>query len=148
MYLNDASTAPQNGMGLGYLVVRVSTALGAIPLEGAQVDVRAETADLTVGRGDVIATLVSGPDGTTEPLPLPAPPRAESMHPGNGKPFSTYTVEVYLEGYTNQIYSNVPIFDGIIAVQPAMLTPLPENGRTDSRTPDGQRFFESTDPAL
>ena len=41
-----------------------------------------------------------------------------------------------------------PIFDGIVAVQPADLIPLPENGRTDSRTPDGERFFESTAPDL
>ena len=139
---------PSQPLGQGYLIVRVSTARGAIPLEGAQVDVRATPPDLTDGRGDVIASLVSGTDGRTAPLPLPAPARANSMQPGNTSPFSTYNIEVYLEGYTNQTYQNVPIFDGVVAIQPAMLIPLPENGRTDSRTPDNQRFFESSAPEL
>ena len=139
---------PSPSVGQGYLIVRVSTARGAIPLEGAQVDVRATPPDLTDGRGDVIASLVSGTDGRTAPLPLPAPSRSNSMQPGNASPFSSYSVEVYLEGYTNQTYQNVPIFDGVVAIQPAMLIPLPENGRTDSRTPDNQRFFESSAPEL
>ena len=135
-------------MGQGYLTVRVSTARGAIPLEGAQVDVRSTPPDLTAGRGDVIASLTSGADGRTALLPLPAPSRTSSMQPGNTQPFSTYQIEVYLEGYTNQTYQNVPIFDGVVAIQPAILIPLPENGRTDSRTPDGERFYESASPDL
>ncbi|MBE6602261.1 MAG: hypothetical protein E7637_07160 [Ruminococcaceae bacterium] len=134
--------------GEGYLIVQVSTARGAIPLEGARVNIRSYPPDLTAGRGDVIASLVSGSDGRTERLSLPAPNRTESMQPGSQKPFSTYNVEVHLEGYSDAIYQNVPIFDGIVAIQPAILIPLPENGRTDSRTPDGQRFFESSAPNL
>lgn len=148
---NDTPSTPINpspSMGQGYLIVRVSTARGAIPLEGAQVDVRTNPPDLSAGRGDVIASLTSGSDGRTAPLPLPAPARANSMQPGNTSPFSTYNIEVYLEGYTNQTYQNVPIFDGVVAIQPAILIPLPENGRTDSRTPDNQRFFESSAPEL
>ena len=154
MYSDNNSTPsvppsqPSDQQGMGYLIVRVSTARGAIPLEGAQVDIRTNPPDLTAGRGDVIASLTSGRDGRTSPLPLPAPPRAQSMQPGNGQPFSTYNIEVYLEGYTNQTYQNVPIFDGVVAIQPAILIPLPENGRTDSRTPDGERFFESEAPNL
>lgn len=134
--------------GQGYLVVHVTTARGAIPLEGAQVNVRGYEPEFEEGRGDVIASLVTGRDGNTEPLPLPAPPRSESMQPGNEKPYATYNIEVTLEGYFTQNYANVPIFDGIAAVQPADLIPLPENGRTDSRTPDGNRFFESSAPDL
>ena len=145
---SNSSSLPSTAMGQGYLVVRVSTARGAIPLEGAQVDVRTNPVDLSKGRGDVIASLTSGVDGKTLPLSLPAPPRSQSMQPGNAPPFSTYTIEVFLEGYTNQTYQNVPIFDGVVAVQPVILIPLPENGRTDSRTSDGERFFESSSPNL
>jgi len=144
----QSSAPPAPLSGEGYLTVRVSTARGAIPLEGAQVEVRSNPLDLTVGRGDVIASLTTGSDGTTERLALPAPPRSQSMRPGEVPPFSTYTVEVFLEGYTSQTYQNVPIFDGVLAIQPAILIPLPENGRTDSRTPDGERFFESEAPDL
>lgn len=134
--------------GQGYLVVHVTTARGAIPLEGAQVNVRNYLPEFEAERGDVIASLVSGRDGNTEPLPLPAPPKSESLRPGTEKPYSSYNVEVVLEGYYTQNYANVPIFDGIAAIQPADLIPLPENGRTDSRTPDSDRFFESTAPDL
>ena len=145
----ETQAVPSNPQqGLGYLIVRVSTARGAIPLEGAEVNIRSELPEITPGRGDVIASLVSGRDGRTEPVALPAPAREESMHPGNAKPYATYGIEVFLEGYTRQIYQNVPIFDGIVAIQPAILIPLPENGRTDSRTPDGERINESFVPKL
>ena len=132
----------------GYLIVHVTTARGAIPLEGVRVQIRDYPQAETAGRGDVIATLISGRDGNTPPLSLPAPPRANSQQPSNKKPYEPYHIEVSLEGFFKQSYANVPIFDGIAAIQPADLIPLPENGRTDSRTPDGERFFESTAPDL
>ena len=150
MDTSERPTPRNTNMGQGYLVVHVTTARGAIPLEGAQVNVRDNRPEFETGRGDVIASLVTGNDGNTQPLQLPAPPRSESLQPNNGgeKPYATYHVEVQLEGYYTQNYANVPIFDGIAAIQPADLIPLPENGRTDSRTPDGQRFFESSAPEL
>ena len=105
-------------------------------------------AALDTGRSDVIATRVSGRDGNTELIRLPAPPRELSLAPGNGRPYATYIVEVTLEGYARQDYQSVPIFDGIIAVQPADLIPLPENGRTDRRSPDGIRVLEGENPDL
>ena len=138
----------QSEMGQGYLIVHVTTARGAIPLEGVRVSVRSYPPENTEGRGDVIATLISGRDGNTSRLPLPAPPRTNSLSPGTTTPYQPYLIEVDTHGYYGQRYINVPIFDGIVAVQPADLIPLPENGRTKSRTPDGERFFESTAPDL
>ena len=138
----------QGSTGQGYLIVHVTTARGAIPLEGVQVLVRDYLPDGTEGRGDVIATLISGRDGNTPRLSLVAPPRGNSLTPGVTPPYQPYLIEVNAHGYYDQRYINVPIFDGIVAIQPADLIPLPENGRTDSRTPDGERFFESTAPDL
>lgn len=148
MNTENQAISSQVPSGQGYLIVQVSTARGAIPLEGARVDIRSYPPDLTEDRGDVIASLVSGSDGRTERVTLPAPNRSDSMRPGKEKPFSSYNIEVHLEGYTDATYQNVPIFDGILAIQPAILIPLPENGRSDSRTPDGQRFYESSAPNL
>ena len=139
---------PRDDGGLGYLIVRVTTARGAIPLEGARVNVRRSAPETDMPKGDVIASQVSGRDGNTPSLALPAPPRENSQHPGAQKSYEPYHIEVSLEGFFKQSYANVPIFDGIVAIQPADLIPLPENGRTDSRTPDGERFFESTAPDL
>ena len=139
---------PDTDIGEGYLIIHATTARGAIPLEGAQVLIRNNLPEFTNGRGDVITSAITGRDGNTAPIMLPAPPREASMKPNNGKTFSTYHVEVALEGYFSQSYANVPVFDGIVAIQPADLIPLPENGRTDSRTPEGERFFEATAPDL
>ena len=145
----EERTSPESiNTGQGYLVVHVTTARGAIPLEGAQVSVRKSAEGDGIPKGDVIATLVSGRDGNTPSLPLPAPPRSNSMQPSQQKPYEPYHIEVSSDGYYRQSYANVPIFDGIAAIQPADLIPLPENGRTDSRSPDGNRFFESTAPDL
>ena len=134
--------------GQGYLVIHVTTARGAIPLEGAQISVRDYSSEPKRSRGDVIATLVSGTDGNTAIIPLDAPPRAESMKPGGPLPYASYIVEVHLEGYSDQTYTGIPIFDGITAIQPADLIPLPENEQTDFFTPDGVQNFESSSPNL
>lgn len=134
--------------GQGFLVIHVTTARGAIPLEGAQVTIRNYLEEPTEERGDVIATLISGTGGNTAVLPLAAPPRSASLSPGNGKPYASYIAEVRLEGYYDQTYSGIPVFDGITAIQPADLIPLPENGQSDSFTPDGTRDFESNTPNL
>ena len=148
MNIDDNIVPQPNGEGTGYLIVHVTTARGAIPLEGAQVDIRSYPPDKTEGRGDVIASLVTQRDGNTLPYPLTAPPRTDSLRPGNGTPYAVYFLEVHENGYYSQTYQNVPIFDGIVAIQPADLIPLPENERTDSRNPEGERFFESAAPDL
>ena len=135
--------------GYGNLVIHVTTARGAIPLEGAQVMIRNALPPNVPARGDAITTEITDRDGNTRPIRLPTRPREESLRPGNGTPpFQTYQIDVRLEGYYDQNYLNVPIFDGITAIQPVDLIPLSENLRTDSRTPDSQRFFESTAPNL
>ena len=134
--------------GQGKLLVHVTTARGAIPLEGALVNIRNYAPEGTEGRADVITTLTTNRDGNTELISLPAPPRQNSMKPNGGNTYTPYNIDVYLEGYFAQNYFNVPIFDGITAIQPVDMIPLSENGRTDSRTPDSERFLESTGPQL
>ena len=145
----EQGTAPIAPMGgTGYLVVHVTTARGAIPIEGAQVSIRNLYPEGTPDRGDVIASLVSGKDGNTAIIPLTAPARAGSMKPGGPRPYAIYNAEIRTEGFYDQTYTGIPIFDGITAIQPVDLIPLPENGQTDSYTPDGTRFFESEAPNL
>ncbi len=135
--------------GLGYLVIHATTARGAIPLEGVQVDIYDLLPEPNTRRGDLVRSTVTGRDGNTERIALPTMPRNDSLSPSNGsKPYTSYFVDVQSEGYYVEQFVNVPIFDGITAIQPANLTPLPENGRTDSRTPDAKRFYESEAPDL
>ena len=122
-------------IGSGGLVVQVTTASNAIPLEGASVTVRNED-------GGVRYELRSGRDGRTARVALPAPPRTQSQRPFDGRPYAVYSIEVMLPGYENAFFVNVPVFDGITAIQQANLSPLPENGYPDGFTLNSGTVFE------
>ena len=145
--MNQEQALNNQLLGTGYLIVRVATAQGAIPLEGAQVDIR-EYSPVSENGGAFIASLISGADGTTEILPLPTNPRSDSLVAGNPTPYATYTAEVRLEGYAEQSFVGIPIFDGIIAVQPVNLIPLPESGDPTPITPENNRTFETQGNSL
>ena len=137
-----------NSPGLGYMIVRVTTARGAIPLGGALVTVSNYAPEFESGRGDVIAVYKTDSSGVTEKFALPAPPRALSMSPGNGKSYQTYNISVEKDGYYSQNYINAPVFDGITSIQSADMIPLSDNGQTDNFDPDANRFFETENPSL
>ena len=134
--------------GYGYMIVRVSTARGAIPLENATVTVSNYDPEFEGGRGDIISVYATNRSGLTDRFALPAPPRELSMSPGNGKSYQSYNLTVTKEGYADQQYINVPVFEGITAVQNADLIPLPENGQTDRYQYGAEQFFESENPKL
>ncbi len=122
---------PRSTTGVGYLIVKVSTALGAIPIEGALVTIRA----LEQESSDVIYSLKSDRNGITSKVPLVAPNIKESETPTNKRPYSLYNVDVFKDGYIPLKLSNVAIFDSITSVQPAIMIPLPDNEYTDSFDP-------------
>ena len=131
--------------GTGYLIVHVTTAGTAIPLAGAKVNIQTyarENVSDPQTRGDTIASLITGTDGNTLRLPLSAPLKILSEAPNHETPYSLYQTEVTLEGYASQVYSGIPIFDGITSIQPIILIPLPENGEQNLPRPDSTRYFE------
>lgn len=136
-----------NESGTGYLVVKVFTGSGAIPLSGATVTVRNNEPD-TEASGNVISTLFTDRSGNTKKIALPAPPKLLSQSPSSSPPFSTYNIEVFLDRYQSATFQSVPIFDGILSIQPVELIPRVENGRTDNFDPYSQSFFESQAPEL
>ncbi|MBQ8397353.1 MAG: hypothetical protein IJX53_04020 [Clostridia bacterium] len=134
----------QSMTGTGYLIVRVTTAGGAIPLGGATVVVRGNTPE----QSGVIYTQVTDRDGRSGKMPLPTPPAGNSSAPGGGTAYATYNIDVSSPGYYSNTYQNVPIFDRITALQPAELIPLSANGQGDNYRPDSTRFYESENPQL
>lgn len=136
-----------NGMPAeGFLKVKVSTARGAIPLQGAKVAVRGTKAD----ESGIIALLTTDRGGLTPTIALPAPAKAESESPGNVRPYSEYNLEVTLDGYQSQYYYNLPIFATITSVQSADLVPLLENGYPDFADPNDRsdRVYNRENPDL
>ena len=128
--------------GTGYLTVQVTTAAGAIPLEGAAVTVRDGNG------GAVLYELRSGADGRTRRVALAAPARALSLSPSVARPYGLYSVSVYLPSYERAVYESVPVFDGITAIQQAVLIPTPENGYPGEFSLNGAQQFEGGSPTL
>lgn len=121
---------PNNYPETGYMIVKVTTARGAIPLEGAAVIIRSEE----LGSTDVLYSLTTDASGQTPRVSLPAPSRASSESPGNSRPFATYSIDVAADGYLPQSFSGVPVFSAVLSIQPAVMLPTPE-GSTDLRYP-------------
>ena len=132
-----------NQSGTGFLIVQVTTANTAIPLSNAAVTVRSSE-----DKGGILYELRSGGDGRTERISLSAPPRVEAMRPQVARPYALYNIEVKLSGYENAFYQNIPIFDGITAIQQANLVPIPENGYPDRFTYNEGQRFEGEEPKL
>ena len=109
-----------DGRNIGYLIVNVSTARGAIPLSGASVMVFDSTAD-----GNPLVTGVStDTSGKTVKIALAAPDRSESESPGVRKPFAEYMIQVSHEGYYTVTNNGVPVFEGVTSIQPVEMIPL------------------------
>lgn len=128
----------------GYLVVRVSTALGAVPVAGAEVVVR----DGERQSADIIYSAITSSVGLTPVITLPSPPRVTSESPGQRDPFATYILEVRASGYVPEIYNSIFIFEDITSYQNAVLVPLPDNASPDRYDPFIERSFESPPPEL
>lgn len=114
-----------SGSQSGLLMVEVSTAGGAVPLDGAFVTVTRRTDSGT----SLVSMLTSDISGRTRTIELPAPDRSQSLSPDSGntdKPFSTYTIRADKEGFYSVINVDVPVFSGVKSIQPVEMIPLPE----------------------
>ena len=134
--------------GMGYLIVRASTAGGAIPIEGATVSVRNQAEPgVDSLAGSVRHTVRTDRDGNTQRLPLPAPSRSLAYTPGN-TPYAFYDIEVSSPGYYPQHFIRVPIYDTITSIQNAYLIPLPEGSIYSDREPLDDTVDEGVNPLL
>ena len=104
----------------GYIIVKVSTARGAIPLAGASVTISDKS-------GGVLYSLLTDRSGLTEKAALPAPAKELSLSPGGSSPpYASYLINVYKEGFFRNEFINAPVFADTTTVQNALLIPLPE----------------------
>ena len=129
--------------GQGYMTVNVRTAGGALPVEGATVTIK--TVD--GANSTVVAVMITDAAGTADIVALPAPPRENSQQPGSDNVCSFYTVDTDRDGYYSVVNENVPVFDGITAIQQVLLVPI-AGGRPDLRPYDLTRFSAGQLPDL
>lgn len=117
--MNSESSLPDS---MGYLIVKVSTARGAIPLADASVLIRGTRPEYA----EILHALRSDRDGMTERIALPTPPRSASEKPSDAIPYATYSIEVAKEGYLPLSFSQVPVFPTVTSIQPAVMVPAPD----------------------
>ena len=117
----------------GIIVVRATTASGAYPVPGVNVIISG-----TSGIGsDVRFSLVTDENGATQPILLPAPPRALSLSPDNTEDaYAKYDVEIFKEGYYRKKLFDIAMFSGITSILPINMIPTtPYN--TSENAPQG-----------
>lgn len=101
---------------VGYLLVEVRTAEGALPVLGAQVTVTSQP-----GEGNVRITVETDKSGRTERLVLPTASRNMNQTSDNPQSYISYHVSVVADGYYPFEASPVPVFVGVTTLQPAIL---------------------------
>ena len=129
--------------GQGYLTVNVRTAGGALPVEGATITIKS----VDGVNSTVVAVIITDSAGTGDIVALPAPPKANSQQPGSDSVCSFYTVDTDCDGYYSVVNENVPVFDGVTAIQQVLLVPI-AGGRPDLRPYDLTRFSAGQLPDL
>ena len=140
---NNSQNTEKYG-GTGYLVVRVATANGAIPLEGARVTVRGSEPD----NSSFYHASITGMSGLSEKISLPAPKKELSEIPNGARPYSLYSIDVFRDGYNDVFFVNVPIFDTITSIQPVNMIPKVDNEYPDSFAPYDSIVIEGEAPDL
>ena len=138
-----------NGENIGFLIVKVKTASGALPVENAKVSIYEYLPNENSVGSALLYSVLTDQDGKTPKLALDAKSKELSLSPGNVNPFSVYNIVVEKDGYYSNRYINVPIFQGITSIQPVELIPLLEYARPNDDYPNStRRFIETPNTAL
>ena len=141
--MNNTNNTQPNGE-VGYIVVKVSTARGVIPLENAAVIIRGDTPDTS----GIIHSTSTNSDGLTERITLPTPAKSLSGAPENIKPYATYNIDVFKDGSIPLYFRNVPVFASILSVQPAVMVPISTAENNILMPTEPQIFTEYENPNL
>ena len=138
------------GDEIGFLTVIVKTANGALPVENAQVTIYDSTRDTekepSALSSDVIYNLTTDKNGKTQKVALKTKSAQLSQTPEEKFPFMSYNISVNADGYYDNNYINVPIFQGITSFQDVFLIPLSEFASPTDPIPNSQREYRESMP--
>ncbi len=112
---------------VGNIVVEVTTARGAIPIEGTDVIIdRLDKSDPN-GRQKLIAVETTNQSGRTNSVSVNTVSKELSLVPGNSEPFSTFYVTAAVSGFEPVKNRPVDVFASEISILKIDLIPKPEN---------------------
>ena len=124
---------------VGYIRVRVTNSGGDFPVEGAIVTIT----DYNKENGPVLYSLRTDSSGLTRTVTVPTVPSSDSQKPGVEDHYALYNIRVAKENYYSAESIGVPVFEGIVSLQPFRLQPMSES---DLRNGGGDRIiFEVID---
>ncbi|MCM1121718.1 MAG: LysM peptidoglycan-binding domain-containing protein [Eubacterium sp.] len=115
-------------MAIGYLMMQARTAHDALPLGGVQVSVLDDEQNR-------VYDLTTDANGETRSVSLETVDKSYSQNEDfAGTPYVTYNVLAQAEGFHALYVSDIPIFDGELAVLPLSLVPMQERQRSGEQT--------------
>ena len=121
----------------GNLVIHALTAGGALPVEGAVVQIRGADENDSFA----VYSLLTDRDGMTVPLSLPAPSRIFSESQGaKERAYADYDVVITADGYYPKRIYNVAVFDGVSAILPINMIPKSNVYNDEVTFPRGNLF--------
>lgn len=108
----------------GTLIVRVTTARSALPVEGAVISVVCPPGS-PEGQEIPCRQVVTDRSGQSEPISLPAPSSEGSTNPEEASgSYYSYIVQVEHPGYRPMTILNVSSFSGIDSTLPVTMIPI------------------------
>lgn len=117
----ELKTAQQELTDAGSLRIQVESAVRAVPIEDAAVDI-----SYTGEPGSVIEEVRTDDSGRTEEITLKAPPVEYSLSPGEVQPYAEYTIQVSAAGFETVTVSGAEILSGQLSLQSIRLRPIRE----------------------
>lgn len=115
-------------MATGYLIIQARIADSAIPLSGVEIRILDE-------EGRTVQELTTDESGETEIVSLETVDKSFSLNPEyTGIPYTAYDVLVRAAGFNSLYISEIPIYEGETAIQPAELVPMQEMQRSPTVT--------------
>ena len=112
----------------GRLGVRAFSAASSFPVAGTLVFIRGKRAG---GESYTVAVLETDESGKTPVITLETPPRAASLSPGGGTPYSLYDVEVSHRDYYTVVTRDVQVYPDTVSILPVNMLPLPDTAGSE-----------------
>lgn len=124
---NEAEEPQDDSYGTGTVIAEITTARGAVPLEGVTVIIDKFSSADPMGRKELVALRTTDRSGRTEPLKVEAASRELSLEPGKNDPFSTFYVSARLKNFEPVQNRPVDVFADEVSIIKIDLVPKPEN---------------------
>jgi len=122
-------------MQTGTVQVHTYTSRANLPLQGATVLITRRDEG---GRDILISRQMTDSSGNTAPVQIAAPPRSDSLSPGERQAFSYVDITADMPRYERIVIRDVQVFPGIVSLQAIRMIPVsglsPEEGSAEEYT--------------